>query len=192
MSNPLKTLGKSLLGIAPALASALVPGVGGIVAGSALKAVSGALGQDLGEGEAGAKRLADALSGGLTPEQMAALKKADQEFAARMKELDVDLERVYQEDRASARRMQVKTRSWAAPALAFIIVGAFIATVGGVFALMLLDGAQASSEPAMLTMLGAVIGYVSAKADSIVSFYFGSSEGGNDAQKDLAEAVKGR
>ena len=186
----LKKLGESLLGIAPTLANALLPGVGGVVAGSALKAVSAAMGAKPGEEPGTPERIAQALSGGLTPEQMAALKKADNDFALQMKELDVDVMRLHADDRASARRMQVKTRSWAAPILAFTIVAAFIGTVIGVFVLMAVDGEQASSEPAMLTMLGAVIGYVSAKADSIVAYYFGSSEGGDAATQHLADAAR--
>ena len=38
-----------------------------------------------------------------TPEQLLALKQAEQDFAVKMRELDIDLERIANEDRSSAR-----------------------------------------------------------------------------------------
>lgn len=181
----LKDLGKSLLGIAPALATAL----GGPLAGTAVKALSGALGQDMGEGEGAAKRLSQALSGGLTPEQLAAVRKADNEFAVQMRELDIDLARVHADDRASARRMQSRTKSLTAPMLAAIVMAAFILSLVGVFVLAVDDQPL---DATVATLVGAVVGYASAKADQVVSFWFGSSEGGNDATQHLADAANGR
>ena len=185
----LKQLGESLLGIAPTLANALIPGVGGVVAGSALKAVSAAMGAKPGEDPGTPERLAQALSGGLTPEQMAALKKADNDFAIQMRELDVDVVRIHAGDRASARRMQSRTKSLTAPALAAVVMVAFILSLVGVFVLAVDDQPL---DATVATLVGAVVGYASAKADQVVSFWFGSSEGGAEATQHLADAANGR
>ena len=187
--NPLKSLGSTLLGIAPALANAVLPGVGGVVAGCAIKAISGALGLDADPADGKAvQRLSDALSAGLGPEQLAALKQADQEFEIQLKELDVDVTRIHQADRDSARAMQVRTRSWTAPALAALTMVAFIAAIAGVFYLAVDDQPL---DATVATLVGAVVGYASAKADQVISFFFGSSEGADTASAHLADVAKG-
>ena len=183
--NPLKSLGKSLLGIAPTLANALLPGVGGVVAGSALKALGGVLGDE----DPDPAKLHDAMQRGLSPETMAALKKADQAFAVQMRELDVDLERIHSEDRDSARKMQMRTKSWSAPTLAWLTMAAFIASIAGVFYLAVDDQPL---DATVATLVGAVVGYASAKADQVISFFFGSSESGDAATQHLADAARGK
>ena len=180
----LKKLGESLLGIAPTLANALLPGVGGVVAGSAVKAVSAALGT-----KEDPQALATVLNQGLGPEALKALKEADSQFAIRMKELDVDVMRIHADDRASARRMQTKTKSLTAPSLAGVTMVAFILCIAGVFYLAVDDQPL---DPTVATLVGAVVGYASAKADQVIAFFFGSSESGNDATAHLADAANGR
>ena len=188
----LKQLGESLLGIAPTLANALLPGVGGVIAGSAVKAVSAAMGAKPGEDPGTPERLAQALSGGLTPEQMAALKKADNDFALQMKELDVDVMRIHADDRASARRMQVKTESWLPPLLAVILTTGFLGSIGWTFYLFQTFEETSSVHPAMLTLLGGVIGSIGTIMTQVVAFYFGSSAGSDKATQHLADAANGR
>ena len=188
MGNPFKEVGSALLGIAPAVANVLMPGVGGALVGTALKTVGAVVGVDDPDPKGLAKKLTTALQGGLTPEQMTALKQADNDFAVRMKELDVDLESLHQKDRDSARRMQSRTKSLTAPLLAFTVMASFIGALAGVF--MLATGAT-DMNASVATLVGAVVGYASAKADQICSFYFGSSEGGDTAAQHLADVAKG-
>ena len=47
-----------------------------------------------------------------TPEQLLALKTAEQDFAVKMRELDIDLERIANADRDSARNREVATKDW--------------------------------------------------------------------------------
>jgi len=93
--------------IAPALAGAL----GGPLAAGAVAALGKVL---LGKADATEAEVELAL-GSATPDQLMAIKKADQEFAVKMKELGIDLEKVRisaeVEDRVSAREMLVKTIS---------------------------------------------------------------------------------
>jgi len=73
-------------------------------------------------------------------------------------------------DAASARSMQVSTKSYIVPTLAVIIVGAFIGTTASV-----LFGWGGASVDTVLA--GTLVGYLSAKCEQVVSFYFGSSHG---------------
>ena len=154
---------KSIVGtVAPALAMAL----GGPLAGSAVKLIAGAV---LGDEAAGEAEVARAVAG-MTPEQLAALKSADHDFAVKMRELDIDLDRIAAGDRVSARRMQSDTRSWVPGALAMLITAGFF----GVLAWMLGHGLPSGGgSEAMLVMLGAL----GTAWGAVVNFYYGSSAG---------------
>lgn len=152
--------------VAPALGTAL----GGPLGGLAVAAVSDAL---LGKPNGSEGEIAAALTAG-GPDALLKLKQADQAFAARMKELDIDLERLHQSDRASAREREAKTGDRATPrALAAIIVGGFLLTVWYVLS----GQVEGLKDPVAAGLIGTLIGYVSAKADQVTSYYFGSSAG---------------
>lgn len=158
---------KSIVGaVAPALATAL----GGPLAGVAVAELSKAV---LGQENASETDLAAAVATG-GADVLVKIKEADRAFAVRMRELDVDLERLHQTDRASARDREARTGDRATPrVLAAVIVGGFLATV-----YMVLAGyVQGLKDPMVAGMVGTLIGYVSAKADQVVSYYFGSSSG---------------
>jgi hypothetical protein len=162
---------KSIVGtVAPTIATAL----GGPLAGLATKAIMGAVG--LGDGATDAE-IAKAVVGA-SPEQLLALKRADLDFAVKMRELDVDLERIASSDRDSARRRESVVKDMAPKVLAAVIVLGFLATV-----FMVLGGqVEGLKDPLTATVVGTLIGYVSAKADQVVSYYFGSSA--SSAKKD--------
>jgi hypothetical protein len=155
---------KKIIGAgAPTIATAL----GGPLAGMATKAIAGAI---LGDENASEKDLAAAITGA-SPDQLAALKKVDADFQSRMKELDVDLERIAMQDRDSARRREAAVKDWMPKVLATIVVAGFLGTV-----FMVLGGyVHGLRDPMMATTVGTLIGYVSSKADQIVGYYFGSS-----------------
>lgn len=82
-------------------------------------------------------------------------------------------------DRTSARSMQVSTRAFTVPTLAFVIVGAFIAMVVGT----LLGYAKVDS-----VLAGTLVGYLSAKCEQVIAFYFGSSQGSQAKDVLLAQS----
>lgn len=157
--------------VAPALATAL----GGPLAGLAVKAIADKL---VGNPEASADEVSKAVVGA-TPDQLLALKHADNDFAKRMRELDIDLERIAMQDRDSARRREFEAGdSWTPRILASVVVAGFLFAVW-----MVLSGKVSGLQDAtMAATIGTLIGYVSAKADQVVSYYFGSSAG--SARKD--------
>ena len=169
-------IGKLIGGVAPTLATAL----GGPLAGAAVHTIAEALGVDVPpkftSDSSFVGRLRDAI-GGATPEQRAAIIKAEHDFEARMRELDIDLARLHAEDRQSARQAFTRHRSFLVPAIAVMVMLAFFATVGGV--LFGVPGLAAEHS----VLAGTVVGYVSAKADQVVSFFFGSSEAADQVLK---------
>lgn len=162
---------KGLIGsVAPTIATAL----GGPFAGMATKALASKL---LGKDDATEAELSTALQSA-TPEMLAEVKRIDAEFKTKMTELGIDLEKVHAGDRASARDMQVANKTRIVPVLAGLTVAGFFGVVWFV-----LSGKVALDS----TILGFVLGAVSAKAEQVYNFYFGSSAGSKEKTAKLTE-----
>ena len=136
-------------------------------------------------GDSSEKDVAKAMASA-TPDQLLALKQADQDFAVRMRELDIDLEKIAAGDRDSARRREAQVRDWMPRVLAFVVVAGFMATVFLVL-LGLVDGMK---DPLMATTVGTLIGFVSAKAEQVIAYYFGSSSSSQQKTQLLAGSQK--
>jgi hypothetical protein len=110
---------KALLGtVAPVLATA----VGGPLGGIAAKAISEALGLS----EQTEEAISTALAGA-KPEDLLKLKEADQKFRRDMKALDVDLAKLEQADRQSARELTITGKARTPALLSWIVVvGTFV------------------------------------------------------------------
>jgi hypothetical protein len=158
-----KVAGGILGTVAPTIATA----IGGPLAGQAVRFITDALGLPAGTAEA---EVAQAVQRA-TPEQLLALKKADQDFAVRMRELDVDLERIAGLDRDSARRMQMETKS-GVPAL--IAVGVMLGFVASSVA-VLGGWVEGLKDPLTAALIGTVIGNITSATMLILNFYFGTT-----------------
>ena len=154
---------KKIVGaVAPGLATAL----GGPLAGVAAAALSDAL---LGRPDGSEADLAQAVTLG-GADALGKLKAAEQAFQVRMRELDIDLERIHQADRDGARNREAASGdTWTPRLLAIgITVGFF-----GVLSWLLAQGKPEAGGDALLVMLGALGGAWA----SVVAYYFGSSAG---------------
>lgn len=159
--------------VAPVLATTL----GGPLAGAAVKTISEAV---LGKSNGSETEIEVALKNA-SPELLAQLKQADQQFAEHMATLGVDLERIAHHDRVSAREL-AKADIWTPRVLAGVVMAGFFACVGFVLA----GKVNVSGEVGVL--VGTMIGYASAKADQVVSFYFGSTANSAEKTRLLAKA----
>lgn len=159
-----------LKAIAPTAATLLTGPLGGLAVH--------AIGEALGMSEPTRQKIEDTLtSGQLTGEQIVAIRGAEQALKVRMRELDIRVEELEVQDRSNAREMQVRTGSRVTPALALGVVGGFMAMAGGV-----LFGKVTPDS----VLAGTIIGYISAKAEQVLSYYFGSSRGSDDKSGMLA------
>ena len=162
---------KTLATVAPTIATAL----GGPLAGVAVKIAADSLGI-----EADETTLAEAVNSG-NPEVLAKLKQANQEFLVKMRELDIKETQIHILDRQDAREREERLGGTFVPFLgAFILIGFFAMVL-----LVLMGYAQASS-----VLAGTLIGYVSAKAEQVVAYYFGSSHGSKNKTEAMSEAIK--
>ncbi len=84
--------------IVKVVAPTIATGLGGPLAGLATKALSEVL---LGRPDGTEDEVAQAVLGA-NPDQLLAIKQADQEFAKEMKRLDIDLEKTYVADTSDA------------------------------------------------------------------------------------------
>jgi hypothetical protein len=164
---------EALLTLVKTVAPSLATAVGGPLAGMATRAISDAL---LGKPDGTEDELIDAASKA-SPDQLLALKKAEQDFAVRMRELEIDLQRIDAADRSSAREREVKTGDWTPRALAGAVTLGFF----GVLGYMIAYGLPSQGGEALLVMLGTL----GTAWGGIVSYYFGSSAG----SKEKSEAM---
>jgi len=170
---------KDVIGaVAPTIATAL----GGPLAGAAVKTLSNVL---LGHENGSQDDLSTAI-GMASPEMLAKIKQAEADFQVRMRELDIDVDRIAAADRDSARRRETSSGdAWTPRVIGALTLLAFIWSVWAV-----LSGyVQGMSDPAIVGIIGTLIGYVSAKADQVVSYYFGSSSGSKEKTQAMSDAL---
>lgn len=159
---------KSLVkGIAPVIGS-FIP-IGGPVAAWGIGALADALWPGEDNKDKTEEMVASALQQ-MTPEQAAAIKKADQDFKVRMDELGLKREELAYQDTASARAMQIETRDWIPRALSVLTVA------GWVFLVWVCINKPTWAEGSK-DLLYAILATANSALMLVLSFYFGSSQG---------------
>lgn len=168
---------KSLLGgIAPTIATAL----GGPAAGGLVKILSKTL---LGHENASEDEVAAAVAGA-TPEQIEAIRKQENDYILTLLDRSVQMDRVEADDRASARNREVTAHdSWTLRILACLVIVGFL----GVTFMVMSGRTVGIKDPAVIGTIGTLLGYLSAKADTVIGYYFGGSLGSR-----MKDAVIGR
>lgn len=163
---------KKLIGtVAPTLAAAL----GGPLAGVAVGTIADALGLTDKSPEAIEAALINAK-----PEDLLKIKQAEFQFKLDMKKLELRPEELEVEDRASARAMYAATKDGLLPWLAVGVVGTFCLVT-----ILMLFGQVRAEE----VIAGTLLGYLSAKAEQVLSFYFGSTKSSRGKDQALADAL---
>jgi len=157
---------KGVLGtIAPVLASLLPGPLGGMVQ----KLVASALGSP----DASPAEI-DKILATASPDTLLKLKQAEDDFVTKMKGMDVDLEKLAVDDKASARTMQVATKSRVPAVLAAVVV---IGWIGMVIYLM-----TGTIPPTNREIVIQAVGTMSGALMLVLGFYYGSSSA--SAKKD--------
>lgn len=184
---------KLIGGLAPTLGAALL----GPMAGAAVKVIAD---QVLGQPDATEADVAAAVMQGLTPEQVVALRSADNAFKVRMRELDIDVMKVnqvtelaYVEDVGKARTAHAGDKGVFWLGIAVLVTFAVLMGVVLVGCFYMLTGTL-KVDPAVAAMvagmIGTVVGYVAANAQQVTSYFFGSSRGSSDKTALLAGQVE--
>lgn len=161
--------------VAPWIGTAL----GGPLGGMAVEAAANALGLT----DKTVDSVKQALAG-VTPDQMLALKKADQDFALQMQALGfknvADMEAIAAGDRNSARRMQTAKPSPVPALLTCFVVGAFTATL----VLLLKFDVPATNRDIVVYMIGQLSGGFT----SALAFWLGTTRDSGRKTELLAQS----
>lgn len=112
-----------------------------------------------------------------------------QALALEQAKLELQQQQVDADDRASAREREMAVKDSTPRTLAYIVLGGFIVSV---VALLYgaLTGAVGLKDATIAGLVGTVVGYISAKAEQVVSYYFGSSSGSAKKSASIDEIVK--
>lgn len=169
--------------VAPMLGTAVAGPLGGL-AGAALGAIAKALGAT----EATVQAVEKAVLGA-TPEQLVALKRADQDFALRLRELGIqevrDLEQLAVQDRDSARRREIEVRDRTPAVLAALVMLNFALALWW----LLEHGPPPDDNTGVVyMMLGGLVGAVV----QVLAYYFGSTVGSAAKTQIMAETIAAR
>lgn len=159
--------------VAPTLGAAL----GGPAGGMAVKFMAD---QFLGNPEATEQDVA-AFVQNASPDQMLEIKKADQEFAVRMRELDIDVFKLEVADRQNARDL-FKVNIWPQIILSALFIIGYFSVMG---ALVWAHDAQINDR--IFGILNTVIGVLTAAIPMILQFWFGSSQGSKEKTAKLGD-----
>lgn len=161
-----------LKSIAPTVATAL----SGPLAGIAVNAVGSAFGWS----DTTKEKVEAALtSGQLNGEQLLQLKQAELALQQHEKDLGFKFAELEIRDRDSARQREMAVKDNTNKVLAYTIVGSFVALVAGT----MLGWAKVDSA-----LAGTLVGYLSAKAEQVLAYYFGSTKGSAEKTALLARS----
>lgn len=170
----------NLKSIIAAVAPTLGTVLGGPLVGAAVTILARALGTTKPDGTADEAATAAAIATA-SPDTLLKIKQAEFDLEKHLADLGVNLQALAVDDRKSARELQIATRSKLVPGLAVMIVGAFICMVAAtLLGFSHVEGALA----------GTLVGYLSAKCEQVVGYYFGSSAGSARKDELLGEAAK--
>ena len=179
--KPFKKIGEALLGLAPNLATALGGAAGGPVGASLARAAVSVVGDKLGLEEQLAADPDEVLAAlnVATPEQLAAIRRGDQEFQSKMREHDLDEERIHAGDRASARNLQAVTRAWVPGVVGVTVFIGFF----GILTTLIFHDPPDSADDILKIMLGS-LGTVLVQ---VTNFFFGSSRSSQSKDQMIAQ-----
>lgn len=161
---------RAIAATAPKLAHAL----GGPLAGAAVAQISKAI---FGAPDADEALIGETLAGA-TPEQLVALKIAEQEFAIALREASVEEHRIDAADRANARARQIAMRDWTPSALGALIILGFFIVLGAMVSRKLPPGAE--------TEFSIMLGALATMTAAVVNYFFGSSAGSKEKTRLMA------
>lgn len=154
----------------PAIIKTVAPWIGTALGGPLGGMAVGAIADALGLSDQTVDAVKTAISGA-TPEQMLALKKADQDFAVQMQALGfkqvTDLESLAVADRKDARTMQVAKPSPVPALLSLLVTAGYFGILVG----MMAGGLSIYDSEAMLLMLGSL----TTAWGAVMAFWFGTT-----------------
>ena len=169
-------IGQQALQVLRTVAPTVAMAVGGPFGPLAATAISVALGTAPSDSKAAESALLAA-----NPDQLLALKKAEMEFQAQMKQLEINEQALVFADDASARAREVAVKDFTPQILAYSVTIGFFGILG-----WLLYIGKPPGGDVIMVMLGAL----GTAWTGIVSYYFGSSAGSVRKDQTISDIAK--
>ncbi|WP_160153332.1 hypothetical protein [Microbulbifer sp. ALW1] len=163
--------------VAPTIGAAL----GGPAAGTAVKFLADRF---LGDPEADEKDLAELVLNS-SPEQLAELRKLDNEFRVQMRQLDIDVFALEVDDRKDARGMAAKTSLTPQIILSSLFIAGYFGLIWALFS------GQVVMTPDIEKTSTLMLGVITGAIPMILQFWFGSSQGSKDKTAQMAAQKPG-
>jgi hypothetical protein len=164
-----------------AVVGSVAPWIGAALGGPLGSAAVGVVADALGLSDKTEGAIKQALSG-VTPEQMMAIKNADQAFALKMQELGYanikDMEALAVSDRSSARQREIAVKDNTPKILAYIITLGYF----GILIAIMFGEVPAQSKDILYIMLGTL----GTSWAGCIAYYFGSTAGSKQKTELLA------
>lgn len=155
---------RAIAGAAPQIAGALGGPLAGVAVSALAKAIFGT--EDVSEAD-----LEIALTNA-TPDQLLALKRAENEFRIAIRDAYIEEQRIHASDRDSARRRQHMMNDWAPSVLGVLIIFGFFIVLAAMLSQRLPDGAE--------TEFSIMLGALATMTAAVVNYFFGSSAGSKE------------
>ncbi len=182
---------ETIKSIAPTIGTIL----GGPLTGTAIKVLGDAMfpGQDKPASEM-ERQIETAVTAGLSPDTLAALKKADADFKVRMRELDLEEDKLYVQDTAHARQSHAGDKNifWLGVCVQITFLLIMAASMYGSYKLLTNgfgEDVDAGIVAAVFGLIGTINGYVAANAQQVTAYFFGSSSGSKQKTDAIGEAM---
>ena len=153
---------KVISALAPTLATAL----GGPLAGAAAAQIVKGLG--------GSEESADAALAAADPQTIIQLKQIEVDFQKFLSDNQIDLEKIHQEDRASARAREIAIHDETPRTLAYIYLALFLVTLSMQFYIII---AHITIDAGALRVLDGLTAILGTLVTGSKDYYFGSSIG---------------
>ena len=169
--------------VAPILAAGVEFVPGGPVAKAAIKAVAEVVGGDPSDPSSVEAALDNANSADIVR-----LKQAEAKYASDLEKAKIDLAVARVEDVQDARRYGTR-HGKAMPLMGFGILGSFVGCAVFVLWMVLSDGGS-TIESTANSLIFAILGYLSAMAQQVSSYYFGSSQSGDTQSEHVSEIAR--
>ena len=155
----------------------------------------------LGNPDATESEVQKAVEAGLPPETVVKLAEIDQQVKAQMqaanfdlKKLEAQTEQAYLADVENARKAHAGNRGTFYMGVAILLTFFVLMSLVLAFCFRILTKGIQIPDPGtvavVFTLIGTIVGYVAANAQTVVNFEFGSSRGSAQKSDDMASAVK--
>ena len=172
------TFGAQALQVLRTVAPTIAMAVGGPFGPLAATAISAVLGTAPGDSKAAETALLTA-----TPDQLLALKKAENDFTVQMKTLDISEEKLSFDDVANARAREVAVKDSTPRIIAYLVILLVLIAEGSMFFI----GQPKSMDG---VVLGRILGTLDSALMLVLSYYFGSSAADTKKDSTISDLAK--